>query len=327
MRHVVRVPEWASSIISDHTDMHRAPHPVSAARVPRFTLELAHDARFEYAFVDGGGRVRADPDHGPTGSNPWYPEVTEIRGPGYAPDPLADPPAADPPWAVRRWRLEAYGFEAARRVHVLSPPVEGPLSAVLLHDGIAYQRLVRAGDVLAALIARGEARPAHLVFSEPTRRLVEYAWDPRHLHFVREVLRPKVESELRVDGTWIAMGASLGGLAAATLALTDPGEWSGVVAQAGAFLGTPDERRHHGVRSSWLLDELRSGADLGRQRWVLDVGTLDWLHGVNRAVRDVLEARGALAAYRERSAGHNWGCWRDGLADALRAALPPASPR
>ena len=326
MRHVVRVPDWACSIISDHTDMHRAPHPVSAARVPRFTLELADDVRFEYAFVDTGGRVRADPDHGASGTNPWYPEVTEVRGADYVPGPLLDPPSAEPAWAVRRWRLEADGFDAARRVHVLSPPTDRPAPVVLLHDGIAYQRLARTADVLAALVADGDARPAHLVFSEPSRRLVEYAWDPRHLRFVREVLRPTLERELEIDGTWIAMGASLGGLAAATLALNDPTEWSGVVAQAGAFLGTPDDHRHHGVRSSWVLDELRSGADLAGQRWVLDVGRLDWLVDVNRAVRDVLEARGALAAYSERSAGHNWGCWRDGLAGALRAALPPSPP-
>ena len=323
MRHVVRVPDWACSIISDHTDMHRAPHRVAPAKVPRFTLELDDDARFEYAFLDQGGRVRADPIIGATGTNPWYPEVSEVRGPRYRPGDLVDPPRADPPWRVRRWRLEADGFQSARRVSVLSPPDhDGPLSVVVVHDGIAYQRLARTADVLAALVARGEARPAHLVFTEPTQRLSEYAWDPRHLHFVREVLRPAVERELAIDGTWIAMGASLGGLAAATLALADPTAWQGVVAQAGAFLGTPDERRHHAVRSSWLLDELRSGAELGAQRWVLQVGRLDWLLDVNRAVRDVLETRGALAAYREGSAGHNWGCWRDGLADALRAALP-----
>jgi len=323
MRHAVRVPTWASSIISDHTDMHRSPHPVSATKVARFTIELPDDARFEYAFLDAGGRVRADPDYGATGSNPWYPEVTEVRGPAYAPDPLADPPNAEAAWQVRRWRLEAEGFATARRVNVLSPlGHEGPLSVVVLHDGIAYQRLARTADVLQALVARGVARPAHLVFSEPTQRLNEYAWDPRHLRFVREVLRPTVERELATDGRWFAMGASLGGLAAATLALADPDAWSGVVAQAGAFLGTPDDRRHHAVRSSWLLDQLRTGADLGQQRWVLDVGTLDWLLDVNRAVRDALGERGALAHYRERTAGHNWGCWRDGLAEALAATLP-----
>ena len=324
MRHAVRVPEWAVSIISDFTDMHRAPRRVSAARVPRFTLALPDDVRFEYAFVDAGGRVRADPDQGATGSNPWYPELTEVRGPNYRPNPLADPPAAQPAWRALRWRLESPGFESPRRVHVLSPPaVEGPLPVVLLHDGIAYMRLVRVADVLAALMDDGRARPAHLVFSEPTERLIEYAWDERHLGFVRDVLRPHITSELDVDGTWIAMGASLGGLAAATMALERPSEWSVVVAQGGAFLGVPEERRHHGVKRSWLLERLRAGAAPPEQRWVLDVGTLDWLHDVNHRVRDELATRGVEVVYSERSAGHNWGCWRDGVAGALQAALPP----
>ncbi len=325
MRHAVRVPEWARQIISDHTDMHRAPHPVAATKVSRFVLELPDDVRFEYAFVDEGGRVRADPDHGATGSNPWYPEVTEVRGPDYAPDPLADPPRADPPWTMRRWRFDAAGAAATRRVSVLSPAAaQEPLPVVLLHDGVAYQRLARSADVLQALVSAGRARPAHLVFSEPSRRLEEYAWDPHHLAFVRDVLRPRVEEELAIDGTWVAMGASLGGLAAATLALADPAAWSVVVAQAGAFLGTPEDKRHHAVERSWLLERLREGCELGAQRWVLDVGTLDWLLEVNRAVRDVLRERGVPLAYAERSAGHNWGCWRDGLAGVLEAALPPA---
>ncbi len=324
MRHAVRVPEWAVSIISDFTDMHRAPRPVSAAKVPRFTLALPDDVRFEYAFVDQGGAVRADPDYGASGANPWYPEVTEVRGPDYAPQPLFDPPAAEPAWVERRWRLPAAGFDTPRRLNVLSPPGDDrPLPVVLLHDGIAYQRLARSADVLAALVEQGRARPAHLVFSEPTERLIEYAWDERHLALVRDVVRPRVLDELNVDGTWVAMGASLGGLAAATLALADPTDWSVVVAQGGAFLGIPEERRHHGVRRSWLLERLRGGAELAEQRWVLDVGTLDWLHDVNLRVADALVARGTPVWYGEWSAGHNWGCWRDGLARVLETALPP----
>ncbi len=325
MRHAVRVPDWAASIISDFTDMHRAPRPVSAAKVPRFTLALPDDVRFEYAFLDRAGIVRADPDYGASGVNPWYPEVTEVRGPDYAPQPLFDPQPARIPWRERRWRLTGAGFATPRRVNVLSPPDhDGPLPVVLLHDGIAYQRLARSADVLAALMAQGRAGPAHLIFSEPTERLVEYAWDERHLAFVRDVLRPHARRELAVDGTWVAMGASLGGLAAATLALADPEAWSVVVAQGGAFLGIPEERRHHGVRRSWLLERLRAGAELADQRWVLDVGTLDWLHDVNQRVADVLASRDVPVWYGEWTAGHNWGCWRDGLARVLEAALPPS---
>ena len=326
MRLDVRVPAWATHLISDHTDMHRRPQRVNAERVPRFTLNLPDDVRYEYAFIDSDGSVRADPERGATGRNPWYDEVTEVRGPAYAPHPLADPPAPIVPWPVRRHRIDSRAFGEVRRVSVASPPdVHGPLPVVVLHDGVAYQRLARAADVLAELVRRALACPAHLVFVEPGERRREYAWDERHVHFVHDEVRPAVMAHHPTGAGWWAMGASLGGLAAATLALHAPDDWSGVVAQAGAFLGTPDLRRHHGVEDSWLAERLEAGAG-ARLRWVLEVGTLDWLIGVNRRVRDALDAHGVDLAYRERPVGHNWGGWRDALPDVLAAALRPPLP-
>ncbi|MDF1522048.1 MAG: alpha/beta hydrolase-fold protein [Trueperaceae bacterium] len=323
MRLEIRVPDWARSVYSDLTDMHRAPHPVDAGKVARFTLELPDDVRFEYAFVDGDGRVRADPDRGANGANPWYPEVTEVRGPAYRPHPLADPPASEPAWRVRRHKLASRASGGDRRVTVVSPPdVAGPLPVVVLHDGVAYQRLARAADVLAELVRQGRGRPAHLAFLEPGDRQVEYAWDERHVRFVHDEVRPLVAEHHATGAGWWALGASLGGLAAATLALHAPEDWTGIVAQGGAFLGTPDDRRHHGTDASWLADRLEGGAG-AHLRWVLDVGRLDWLHPVNQRVRDALADHGADVAFAERSAGHNWGCWRDGLADALTIALRP----
>jgi enterochelin esterase family protein len=310
-------------VYSDFTDMHRSPHPVDASAVARFTLDVPDDGRFEYAFVDDAGRVRADPERGATGWNPWYPEVTEVRGPAYRAQPLADPPAADPAWTVRRHKVASRVFGGDRRVVVASPPdAHGALPVVVLHDGVAYQRLARAANVLAALVSERRALPAHLVFLEPADRLVEYAWDERHVRFVHDEVRPWVADHHATGTGWWAMGASLGGLAAATLALHAPDDWTGVVAQGGAFLGSPEDRRHHGVDHSWLAERLEAGAG-AHLRWILDVGTFDWLWPVNGRVRDALVAHGADVAYAERTAGHNWGCWRDGLADALAAALRP----
>jgi len=323
MRLDVRVPDWARQVISDLTDMHRRPHPVDARRVARFSLDLPDDVRFEYAFVDAEGRVRADPERGAGGRNPWYAEVSEVRGPDYRPNPLASPPVPARPWPLRRHRIESRAFGETRRVSVASPPdAHGPLPVVVLHDGVAYQRLARSADVLAELVRQGRARPAHLAFVEPGDRLVEYAWDERHLRFVQDEVRAAVAAHHPTGAGWWAMGASLGGLAAATLALRAPDDWLGVVAQGGAFLGTPDDRRHHGVEASWLAERLEGGAG-SHLRWVLDVGTLDWLHPIHRRVQAALAAHGADVALAERAAGHNWGCWRDGLAGALAAALQP----
>ncbi len=323
MRLEVRVPAWAQAVISDLTDMQRAPHPVDATKVSSFTLDLPDDVRFEYAFLDTSGAVRADPERGATGSNPWFREITEVRGPAYVPNPLADPPPAS--WPVERHRLDARAFGDTRRVTVVAPPEgSGPWPVVVLHDGVAYQRLARTADVLAEQVRQGRARPALLVFVEPVDRVVEYAWDERHLAFVEDEVRALVRERYPTGDAWWAMGASLGGLAAATLGLRDPGGWTGVVAQGGAFLGSPHDRRHHGVEHAWVAERVEAGAGDGL-RWVLDVGSLDWLAPVNRRVRDTLAARGVEVTFSERAAGHNWGCWRDGLPEVLAAALrPPA---
>lgn len=319
----VRVPTWAQAVISDLTDMHRSPHPVDARKVSSFTLTLPEDVRFEYAFIDADGSVRADPERGATGENPWYRELTEVRGPDYVPHPLADPPASDARPA--RHRLDSKSFGETRRVSVVTPvDAAGPLPVVVLHDGVAYQRLARTVDVLAELVRRGRARPALLVFVEPGDRTIEYAWDERHLAFVEDEVRALVRERYPVGDEWWAMGASLGGLAAATLALRDPSAWTGVVAQGGAFLGSPEDPRHHGVEHAWVADRVEAGAG-DELRWVLDVGRLDWLASVNHRVRDGLRDRGVEVAFTERSAGHNWRCWRDGLPEALAAALRPAA--
>jgi enterochelin esterase-like enzyme len=326
MRLEIQVPTWATHYISDHTDMDRRPQAVDAQRVPRFTLTLPDAVRFEYAFIDREGRVRADPWRGATGHNPWYPEVTTIWGPAYRPPTLADPPAASEAWRVARYRVPSRAFGADRRVTVLSPrEVHGPLPVLMAHDGVAYLRLARAGDVAAALMAQGRACPVHWVFLEPAERRREYAWDERHIRFVHDEVRPLVAEHHPTGRGWWAVGAGLGGLAPPNLALHAPDDWAGVIAQAGAFLGSPDDPRFHGSDHSELAERLEGGAG-AHLRWVLEVGTLDWLLGVNRRVRDALDGFGADLYYRERPAGHNWGAWRDSLPEMLAWALDPHAP-
>lgn len=326
MRLEISVPDWATHYISDHTDMDRRPQAVDARRVPRFTLNLPDAVRFEYAFLDRDQRVRADPLRGASRDNPWYPEVTLVTGPAYSPPSLADPPAAHGVWRTSRYRVPSRAFGTVRRVTVLSPAeVPGPLPVIVAHDGVAYLRLARAGDLYALLMAQQRACPAHWVFLEPLERRREYAWDERHIRFVHDEVRPLITDQHPTGRGWWALGASLGGLAAATLALHAPDDWAGVIAQAGAFLGSPDDPRFHGSEHSELAERLEAGAG-AHLRWVLEVGTLDWLLGVNRRVRDALDAHGADLYYRERPVGHNWGGWRDALPAMLQAALDPLAP-
>ena len=102
----VNVPEWATAIASDLTDMDRNPHPVDARKVSSFALDLPDDVYFEYAFLDSG-KLRADPERAERADNPWYKEVSAVYGPDYQPNPFAIP-ADVPTGETKRLRLESH---------------------------------------------------------------------------------------------------------------------------------------------------------------------------------------------------------------------------
>jgi enterochelin esterase-like enzyme len=319
----IRVPPWARSYISDHTAMHRAPHPVDATKVSRFSLDLPDDVYFEYAFIDESSTVRADPEREASRENPWYPEVTAVRGPTHGHHPLADPPEPVRAGEYHRHRLESRAFGASRRLVVYRPrdvPERPPV--LVFADGIAYMRIARAPAVYEALRQAGEVDAALLAFAEPADREREYAFDDRHTRFVLDELLPFLRLRYDTGDETVLAGASLGGLAAARTALAADGDVATVLTQSGAFLGTPEDARFHGSDESWLEGELRRRERLSF-RWASDVGTIEWLTDVNRRVHERLERIASEHAYAERSAGHNWRNWRDGLPALLRFALRP----
>lgn len=322
MKADIRVPAWAVSLISDHTDMIRNPHPLDAAKVGRFALELPDDAYFEYAFLDASGSVRADPENPVRGENPWYPEVSAFVGPSYQPDAYAALDKAFDRGTTTRHRLQSRALGALRRFTVYTPAgfEAASLPVVLVQDGVAYQRVAGLQRVLEALLDRGEVRPAHLVFIEPADRTVEYGFNPDYRAFITDELLPFVAAHHPCSEECLLLGASLGGLVSATLALEHPELFGTVLCQSGAFLGTPEEREFYRTRESWLLETLEGHVRLPL-RWYLEVGAFEWLLDVNREIHRVLLDKGYDHAYVERPAGHNWVNWRNGLASALRFGL------
>lgn len=314
-------PAWATELLSDLTDMDRGAQPLEAGAGP-IEYALPADAYFEYAYRDAEGRVRADPDNPERGVSPWFPEVSALYGPAYRPDPLAAPDEALERGTTDRLRFESQALGELRRATVYTPQgYEGAaLPLVVVQDGVAFYRLGRVHLVAEALLAEGAIRPARFVFVEPRDRQAEYGFAPAYRRFLLEELLPLMDRDYPATGERVWLGASLGGLVSATLALEHPEVADAVVSFSGAFLGAPDEREYYRTERSWLLERLRAGATPPR-RWYLEVGTLEWLLDVNRQVRAELERLGAQHAYAERNAGHNWTNWKNGMSAALRYVL------
>lgn len=321
----IAIPTWARQIFSDLTDMDRNPRPVDASRVSSITLRLPDDAYFEYGFIDAQGEMRADPDNPERADNPWYKQVSAVRGPDYRPDRLADPP----PHAVGRLdrlrpRSAALGQE--RRVMVYTPAGhEGAeLPALIAQDGVAFLRIARLPELVEALVAAGEARPARLVFVEPLDRRAEYGFDPAYREFLTEELPGFLDERYPGTGERLLLGASLGGLVSAVAALERPDLFAAVATLSAALLGGPDDPDFYGSRHSWVVEQVRSRPRLP-VRWHVATGTLEWLGPVNREFAAALRERGYQLEYAERNAGHNWTNWRDLLPGAVRTLLRPGT--
>ncbi|MBK7703038.1 MAG: esterase family protein [bacterium] len=313
----MRPPDGATHLISDLHDWARRPLPV--AELAPFALP--DDAWFEYAWLDADGKPRADPDGVPAG-NPWWSHACRLAGPLWAVDPVV---AAAPARASRRLqglRLHSSAMGQERRAFLYStagPAEPGPL--VVVQDGKSYWQHGRLGPVADLLFARGETPAAHFLLVHPERRGRDYVFDARFRAYVLDELLPAAEARVRCDGTRILLGASLGALAGADLALARPDLFTAVAAHSGAFLIAPgDDPPDPFAGGEWLLGRLRAGR--GRDlRWHLECGTLEWLLPCHRRLEAALLACGCEHRTVERNVGHNWVNWRQGLPGTLRSVL------
>ena len=309
----LKVPSWATHLLSDLHGWREKPLPVS--ELEPFTLP--DDAWFEYAWLDADGRPRPDPDGVPAG-NPWWDHACRIAGPRWREAPLVPSPATRSAGRLRGHRLDSRHLGPGRRHFTYSPAgaaTPGPLN--LVHDGKGFWHHGRCGPLADALLAAERIPPVHLVFLAPERRSAEYAFNAAHAAYVVEEVLPDAMSRMRATGRPRLLGASLGALAAAHLALGRPGIFGAVGALSGAFLiGPDDDPPDPFAGSEWLLDRLRAGA--GRDlRWHLECGTLEWLLPAHRRLERALLASGHEHLCRTRNVGHNWTNWRNALPGVL----------
>jgi enterochelin esterase-like enzyme len=318
MQVTISVPDWAKFIISDFSDMDRNPQKVSERK---WNFEISDNAYFEYGFLDAEGNIKPDPNNPLKADNPWYPNASAILAPDYQADSYANP-TVKAEGRVLRPRIESKHLQQTRRMIAYTPKgfETQVLPVIYLQDGIAYYRIAKLAEVLEQLLAEFLIRPAHLVFIEPIDRFVEYRFNPNYHSFMTDELLPLIDRELQTTPERMVMGASLGGLVSATLALNHPEFFQTVISQSGAFLGSPEELDFYKGKSSWVLETLQNARGL-TTRWYSETGSIEWLTDINRRVHEVLLERGQDHSYTERNAGHNWVNWRNGLAKALTFAL------
>jgi enterochelin esterase family protein len=204
--------------------------------------------------------------------------------------------------------------------------------AVLLDGEVRGEvrgEVLSVGDTLDNLTADGAIPPtvALLVHTMGPRRPDDLSCNPAFVDLLADRLLPWAAREFGATtdpaGTVVA-GQSAGGLTAAYAAYRRPERFGNALSQSGSFWW-PDETEFD-EGSEWLTRQFATGTQRAA-RFYVEVGLQEWmLLTQNRHLRDVLRARGYDLAYREFNGGHDYACWRGGLADGLAHLLgTPAS--
>ncbi|GAA2555889.1 hypothetical protein GCM10010435_28120 [Winogradskya consettensis] len=286
-----------------------------------------------------------DSGSGPTHVDPLNPD--RMLFPGDPGDPtdrdgwvsvLTLPRAAPQTWCLPRPGVPAGTVERAEldgghRVAVYRPAGERRtgLPAVVVFDGYLARTMMAMPVTIDNLIAAGEIPPLVAIFVDGTdeTRLEDLA--PSSEKTTRFMIRELMPWARRVHGISpypqdVALaGMSLGGLAAAALALRAPEVFGAVISHSGSFWwpapadGDPE----------WLTREVARRPRAG-VRFYLDIGDRErqiFLPGVpdqvtvNRRMRDALRAKGYPVTYAEYPGEHDYVNWRNTFADGLRAVF------
>ncbi|MET7554389.1 enterochelin esterase [Streptomyces albidoflavus] len=209
-----------------------------------------------------------------------------------------------------------------RRVTVHLPPGrtpetgQAPLAAAVLLDGEMWGPVLDAGALFDQLHAEGALPPtAALLVDTMDHRMDDLSCNGEFVDLLADTLLPWAEREYGVasapERTVIA-GQSAGGLTAAYAAFRRPDRFGLALSQSGSFWWPDDERG-----TEWLTRQYATGARRP-VRLRLEVGLQEWmLLAENRRLRNVLRARGYDVSYTEFNGGHDYACWRGGIADGL----------
>ena len=245
------------------------------------------------------------------------------------------PDALPQPWLARRRQsvrgtmirhLVGSDQEEPAIVHVYLPPDgrSARLPLAILFDADCWLGMGIA-DMFDNLIVDRVVPPFVAVAIESIHG-VPRLWSLTHPDifepFLTEELLPWMQTRYAVSADpvqTVLAGQSLGGLTCAHAARSRPDRFGWVIGQSTSVWWPGDDNGGLGGRQ--VLDAYATGAHLPI-RFFLEVGSHEGelLQSV-RSLRDVLEERQYTLRYREYEGGHDFACWRGGLADGLIVAL------
>lgn len=200
-------------------------------------------------------------------------------------------------------------------------PSHAPYPVLVLLDGEVWANFMSLQTTLDNLIEAGEIPPMIAVAVDAidnATRGNELPCNPQFIDFLTDELFPWLKQSWNVTddpAQTIITGQSYGGLTSAYAGFYAPQRFGNLFSQSGSFWWKEDDVYHED--SEWLVRQFGLKEVLPL-RFYVSVGWQEWmLLACNRHLRDMLVAKGYPLTYSEHNGGHDYVCWRGGLADGL----------
>jgi enterochelin esterase-like enzyme len=219
--------------------------------------------------------------------------------------------------------VRARALGGAVRAVVWTPDGAGAddaLPLLVVHDGPEYERRAGLTRFAAAAIAAGRLPPHRLALLAPGDRDEWYSASARYAGALANDVLPALGARRPV-----ALGASLGALAALHAHRRFPDAFAGLVLQSGSFF-VPRFDAHEGgfARYGRIVRFVRSTLRDRAARPVpvaLTCGAREENVHNNRVMAAALRAQGYAARLHEVDGGHDFPAWRAALDPHLTALL------
>ncbi|MDF1565416.1 MAG: alpha/beta hydrolase-fold protein [Deltaproteobacteria bacterium] len=298
------------------------------------SLEIPPESRVEYKFeVHRGGHSEwiEDPLNGQRARDPFGANSV-LQGEGYVVPEWTRPDPRVRPGRLVPLSLRSAALGGERRGHIYLPArlrASRRYSLVVVHDGSDYLNYAGMKTVLDNLIDRLEIPELIVAFVDSPDRLLEYANHAQHARFLTEELVPHLYERFPLRNTPRArclMGASFGGVAALSTAVSYPGFWGRVLVQSGSFAFTDiGDHNHRGPLFDPVvafMNGFRAAPSAVTEKIFMSCGVYESLIYENRSLVPLLTETGMQVRFVEARDGHNWENWRDRLREGLSWLYP-----
>jgi enterochelin esterase family protein len=285
---------------------------------------------FELRHQDGSRQLVCDPGNPRRAPSPFG-DKSVLEFPEYrAPDWTMV--AAFPPGDSLNLEIACPGLNLSMPARIWSPAEVGPeprLPLLLAFDGLEYDLYSHLTQFLDHQVNRGELPPFRAALLHPVRRDQDYSASPEFTRVVAEEVIPQIEQVIPVrtgPSGRVAMGASLGAVAALHLQWERPGVVGGLLLQSGSFFN------HHYFSQELPFDPVericmfterihQAAAATAPVPAALTCGVVEETLLASTAMGSSLGRLGYSAELHRLRDGHNWVAWRDAFDPHLKDLL------